>query len=54
MARAGSVKDFTGISSPYEEPLAAELIVNTGELNVEQCVEMVLNLLRERGILRSI
>jgi adenylylsulfate kinase len=50
-ARAGGVKDFTGISSPYEEPLSAELVVDTGELELEQCVEMVLNLLRERGIL---
>lgn len=50
-ARAGGVKDFTGVSSPYEEPLAAELVVDTGELPLEQCVEMVLNLLRERGIL---
>jgi adenylylsulfate kinase len=52
-ARAGGVKDFTGISSPYEEPLAAELVVDTGELQLEQCVEMVLTLLRERGILTA-
>lgn len=50
-ARAGGVKDFTGISSPYEEPLAAELVVDTAELKLEQCVEMVLGLLRGRGIL---
>ncbi|MDR3480265.1 MAG: adenylyl-sulfate kinase [Burkholderiaceae bacterium] len=50
-ARAGIVKDFTGISSPYEEPLAAELVVDTAALDLEQCVELVLNLLRERGIL---
>ena len=50
-ARAGIVKDFTGISSPYEEPLAAELVVETAALDLEQCVELVLNLLRERGIL---
>ncbi|HSY26840.1 MAG TPA: adenylyl-sulfate kinase [Burkholderiaceae bacterium] len=50
-ARAGGVKDFTGISSPYEEPLSAELVVDTGELELEKCVEMVLTLLRERGIL---
>jgi adenylylsulfate kinase len=51
-ARAGGIKDFTGISSPYEEPLDAELVVNTGELELDQCVEQVLNLLRERGILK--
>jgi adenylylsulfate kinase len=53
-ARAGGVKDFTGVSSPYEEPLAAELTANTAEVDLAQCVEMVLNLLQERGILHSI
>jgi len=52
-ARAGIVKDFTGISSPYEEPLAAELVVDTAELNLEQCVELVLNLLRQHGVLAA-
>jgi adenylylsulfate kinase len=52
-ARAGIVKDFTGISSPYEEPLEAELVVDTGELPLEDCVEMVLTMLRERGIVRT-
>ncbi len=52
-ARAGGVKDFTGISSPYEAPKSAELVVDTGELPLEDCVEMVLTLLRERGIVRA-
>ena len=53
-ARAGGVKDFTGISSPYEEPIAPELVAETGNLDLEQCVELVLQLLRERGILNSV
>ncbi len=52
-ARAGIVKDFTGISSPYEEPSSPELVVDTGELPLEDCVEMVLKMLRERGIVRA-
>ena len=52
-ARAGGVKEFTGISSPYEEPLNPELDVETGNLELEQCVEMVLQLLGERGMLPS-
>jgi len=52
-ARAGGVKDFTGISSPYEEPQSAELVVDTGKLPLEECVEMVLTMLRERGIVRT-
>lgn len=49
-ARAGEVKEFTGISSPYEEPLAPELTVDTGRLTLEQSVEEVLALLRGHGM----
>lgn len=52
-ARAGEIKDFTGISSPYEEPVAAELVVDTDSLSMEQSVAQVLGLLRERGILSA-
>ncbi len=48
-ARAGEVKDFTGISSPYEAPLKPELDVDTANQALEACVEQVLALLRERG-----
>ena len=50
LARAGSIKEFTGISSPYEEPLAPELVVDTAELTLEQSVDKVLEVLRARGI----
>ena len=50
-ARAGEIKDFTGISSPYEEPEDAELVVETGKLSLDESVDKVLGLLRERGIL---
>lgn len=50
-ARAGEIKDFTAISSPYEEPLAPELVVNTGSLGLKESVEMVMALLRGRGII---
>ena len=52
-ARAGDIKDFTGISSPYEEPKNPELVVDTGRLSLEESVEVVLDLLRERGIIGS-
>jgi adenylylsulfate kinase len=52
-ARAGEVKEFTGISSPYEVPQNPELVVNTGELPLEACVEEVLAFLRQRGVLRA-
>lgn len=52
-ARAGEIKDFTGISSPYEAPLDPELAVETGRLSIEESVARVMNLLNERGILRK-
>lgn len=51
-ARKGEIKDFTGISSPYEAPDKAELAVLTGENSLEECAEQVINLLRDRGILK--
>ena len=50
-ARAGVIEDFTGISSPYETPLNPELVVNTGEDSLEQCVAQVIDMLKERGII---
>lgn len=50
-ARAGEIKDFTGISSPYEEPENPELIVDTSLEAVDSCVDRVVGLLVERGIL---
>jgi adenylylsulfate kinase len=50
-ARQGEIKDFTGISSPYEAPVEPALSVATGTANLEDCVDQVLTLLRERGVL---
>ena len=52
-ARAGEIKDFTGISSPYEAPVDPELAVETGALSIEDSVAKVMELLRERGIVRE-
>jgi adenylylsulfate kinase len=52
-ARAGEVQKFTGISSPYEEPLAPELVLETDRESVEQCAERVLHLLAERGVVAA-
>jgi adenylyl-sulfate kinase len=40
-ARAGQIPMFTGIDSPYEEPLNADLIINTGNLTVQDCVNFI-------------
>ena len=49
-ARAGVIPQFTGISSPYEAPDAPELRVDTGEAPLEECVEQVIKLLANRGV----
>ncbi|MBG1232835.1 sulfate adenylyltransferase subunit CysN [Aestuariivirga litoralis] len=48
-ARRGELKNFTGISSPYEQPDAAELRVDTGTMAAEDAAEKVVQLLVERG-----
>ncbi len=50
-ARQGEIKEFTGISSPYEVPENPELVVDTGCLPLETCVAQVMQYLRERSIL---
>lgn len=50
-ARQGEIKDFTGISSPYEEPENPELKIDTSQLSLEQSIQQVMSLLRARNIL---
>ena len=50
-ARNGEIKDFTGISSPYEDPLSPELKIDTGNLEIEKCVNIVTNLLVNKKII---
>jgi len=52
-ARRGEIPDFTGISSPYEEPLAPELIVETDRQTLEESVAQILGFLREHGWIKS-
>jgi adenylylsulfate kinase len=50
-ARKGEIKNYTGISSPYEEPENPDLILDTANETVETNVENVLKLLEERHII---
>lgn len=51
--RAGEIKEFTGISSPYEAPEQPELILDTDTDTLEDCVDRVVNLLLSRDILKT-
>ncbi len=48
-ARAGIIKEFTGISDPYEEPADAELALDTTSMSPEECVQEVILLLEREG-----
>lgn len=47
-ARAGIIKNFTGIDSPYEEPKNPDVELKTNELGVDQCVQIILDKLLPR------
>lgn len=50
-ARAGLIKDFTGISDPYEPPQDAEIVIDTSKLSPEEAAEIILDHLRKEGYL---
>ena len=50
-ARSGVIKEFTGISSPYEAPDAPELKIDTGAEELADSVEMVIKALQDKGVI---
>tara|TARA_B100000575_G_scaffold275511_1_gene260173 strand:- start:904 stop:1530 length:627 start_codon:yes stop_codon:yes gene_type:complete len=50
-ARLGEIKDFTGISSPYEIPSHPEIIVDTGSLDLLKSVRQIIDYLNEKKLL---
>ncbi|MDE5412179.1 adenylyl-sulfate kinase [Alkalihalobacterium chitinilyticum] len=51
-ARAGEIPDFTGISSPYEEPISPEITIETDVLSIEEAANRVVQYLKENGIIQ--
>jgi sulfate adenylyltransferase len=52
-ARAGIVKEFTGISDPYEEPADADVIIDTTELTAEEAAQEILLHLEREGYIAA-
>lgn len=52
-ARAGIVKEFTGVSDPYEEPTDAEHVVDTTDVSPEEAAQEILLHLEREGFLGS-
>lgn len=50
-AREGKIKEFTGIDAPYEEPESPELIIDTDKESVEESAEIVIEKLKEFGVI---
>lgn len=50
-ARAGEIRNYTGIDSPYEAPLKPELVVETDRLDLRESVDRVIRLLKQRGMI---
>ncbi len=52
-ARAGIIKEFTGISDPYEEPDDADVVLDTTDSSPEECVQAVILHLEKEGYISS-
>ena len=52
-AREGNIKNFTGISDPYEEPKHPDITVNTDRDSVDDCVEQIIDYLDDKGFLNE-
>ena len=50
-ADTGEIANFPGVSTPYEPPAGADLVLATDKLSIDQCVEQVLELLKERNFI---
>jgi sulfate adenylyltransferase len=53
LAREGKIKEFTGISDPYEAPTNAELVVETENVDVDNCAHQVILKLEAMGLIRA-
>jgi len=53
LAREGKIKEFTGISDPYEAPTKAELVVDTEGTDVDYCAQQVILKLESMGLIKA-
>jgi adenylylsulfate kinase len=52
-ARAGQIQEFTGVSAPYEEPLNAEIVLDSSRLSVDACTDHLVEYLIRNGFIRG-
>jgi adenylylsulfate kinase len=51
-ARAGEIKEFTGISAPYEKPEKPEILIDSEKTSVEDAVRQIVAYLEEKNLLK--
>lgn len=51
-ARLGEIANFTGLTSPYEEPESPEIVVNTSQQSIEECVGVIVDYLLRGGYIQ--
>ncbi|WP_457567782.1 adenylyl-sulfate kinase [Desulfurobacterium sp.] len=52
-ARAGIIKNFTGIDDPYEEPLNPEIVVETDKASLDECTEKIISYLVDKKLIKG-
>ncbi|OMH41355.1 adenylyl-sulfate kinase [Desulfurobacterium indicum] len=52
-ARAGIIKNFTGIDDPYEEPLNPEIVVETDKESLDECADKIISYLIDRRLIKG-
>jgi bifunctional enzyme CysN/CysC len=52
-ARSGTIKHFTGVTSPYEAPEKPEITLDTSKLSVQECVDLIVRYLETAGRLKN-
>ena len=50
-AKAGEIKEFTGISAPYEQPENPEIHIHTEKTSVEESVALITKYLQDKGLI---
>jgi adenylylsulfate kinase len=53
-AREGKIKNFTGITSPYEAPENPEIVVDTENREIDECVDSLLGALEQQNVIPNI
>jgi adenylylsulfate kinase-like enzyme len=52
MADSGKMQQFPGVTAQFEEPSHADLVVPTDQISVEESVERIVRVLKERGLVQ--